>query len=89
MEQAVLANHGILQPHLTNAPPSIGTSGPGPQGGGPAGDANAHFYFDDDPDIGELGEADVDCDFGDFGFWTLVVPKYSKFKWRFEVASTS
>ncbi|XP_059096373.1 uncharacterized protein LOC131890933 [Tigriopus californicus] len=63
MEQAVLANHGILQPHLTTAPPTTGIQGSHP------GDSNAaHFYFDGDQDIGELGETDVDCDFGDFGF---------------------
>lgn len=37
-------------------------------GGGAEDPAQAQFYFDDDHELGELGETtDVGCDFGDFG----------------------
>ncbi len=66
MEQAALANHvpGFAA-HVHNgayADVVAVTDQPTSAGGA------AQFYFDDDHELGELGEStDLGCDFGDFG----------------------
>ena len=61
IEQAALANH--ISQHQLPPPSSMLVNG------SDESTSAANFYFDDDNELGELGEAtDVGCDFGDFGF---------------------
>ena len=65
MEQAALASH---VPSFANQH-SMFASEMSLNGSTGGGGIDAQFYFDDDHELGELGEtADVGCDFGDFGF---------------------
>ena len=71
VEQAVLAHHGIGAQFA--AVDAVGANMGGVGHGGGLGDFgggsnSAQLYFDDDHESGELGDTDVSCDFGDFGF---------------------
>lgn len=65
MEQAALAGHVpalAAQQHHQSAAAYSAAAAEDPSA------SQAQFYFDDDHELGELGEtADVGCDFGDFG----------------------